>query len=103
MRLVFSELASLEVDEMWMDVLEASKDVETADRYRREFLEKLHEKVRYPKSGAPIYNKGIFTGYYFIVYKEYMAFYQVAGDEMRVIRVMMRKKDYLNRLFGHRW
>ena len=32
-----------------------------------------------------------------------MAFYQVEGDELRVIRVMMRKKDYLNRLFGHRW
>lgn len=42
-----------------------------------------------------------FTGYYFAVFKAYIAFYQVENDKMLIDRVLFGRSDYMRHLnFG---
>ena len=41
----------------------------------------------------------MFTGFYFVVFKSYLAFYKVEGDRMLVSRVVYGKSDYMRTLF----
>lgn len=101
MRLVYSEMAALDIEEMWLDVLEKSQDADIADDYRRGLLSAVSEKKRFPESGKPIMRRnGEFTGFYAVFFKKYAAFYRTEGDAMEVVRVMYLGSNYMKRLFG---
>lgn len=101
MRLLWSEMASLDIEEMWCDVLEASQDIETADNYRNGLKTKVKKKAEWPYSGKKICRlNGEFTGYYGVIFKEYIALYQIEEDAMEVARVMYLKSNYMRRIFG---
>ena len=42
----------------------------------------------------------MFTGYYYVVFKSYMAFYRLEGDMMCIDRIIYGKRDYMRLLFG---
>ena len=101
MRLVYSEMAALDIEEMWLDILEKSRDVEIADQYRSDLLSAVSEKKQFPESGKPIVHKnGEFTGFYAVFFKKYGAFYRIKDDTMEVVRVMYLGSNYMKRLFG---
>lgn len=101
MRLVYAEMAALDIEEMWLDVLEKSRDVEIADQYRSDLLSAVREKKRFPESGKPIVRKnGEFTGFYAVFFKKYGAFYRIEDDVMEVVRVLYLGSNYMKRLFG---
>ena len=52
-----------------------------------------------PKSGSPLYYEGGFTGYYFVAFMAYIAFYRVQEDRILVDRVVYGKSDYIRTLF----
>ena len=91
----YSKAAIRDLDRVWAEVFEASKDAEITERYIEELLDKVEKKSDYPKSGAPLYYENTFTGYYFIVFKAYLAFYRLEKETMLVDRVLFGKSDYM--------
>ena len=91
----YSKAAIRDLDRVWAEVFEASKDIEITERYIEELLDKVEKKSDYPKPGAPLYYENTFTGYYFIVFKAYLAFYRLEKETMLVDRVLFGKSDYM--------
>lgn len=88
------------MDAVWDGVYEASKSYDIADRYIEEFADTIAAKKTFPFSGIPLEYRGLFTGFYFVNYKKYKAFYRVRDGYLEVIRIIMSKSDYIKMLFG---
>ena len=98
-KVAYSKAAVRDLDRVWAEVYNASKSYEVTTRYMDGLMVAVEEKADYPKSGVPLYYEDIFTGYYFVTFKAYMAFYRLEGRSMFVDRVLFGKNDYLRELF----
>ncbi|MDD3337129.1 MAG: type II toxin-antitoxin system RelE/ParE family toxin [Eubacteriales bacterium] len=98
-RIEYSPIAIRDLDRVYAEVLEASKDMDIALRYIDDLMDQVAAKGEFPKSGSPLYYEGGFTGYYFVVFKAYMAFYRVDADRMYVDRVVYGRSDYMRSIF----
>ena len=98
-RIRYTPEAQRDMDEVWEAVLEASGERDTAVRYVEDFLDKIAEKKVFPKSGIPLYYRGLFTGFYSVNFKAYKAFYRVKEDCIEVSRIILAKRDYMRLLF----
>ncbi|MEE8807754.1 MAG: type II toxin-antitoxin system RelE/ParE family toxin [Lactimicrobium sp.] len=96
----YSQIALRDLDQVWYEVFEASKDYGTAQKYLDELINKIEQKSDFPKSGIPLYYEDLFEGYYFVSFKSYLAFYRIEGDRMLVERVLYSASDYRRFLPG---
>ena len=97
-RIAYSKTAIRDLDRVWGEVFEASKSEGTAEKYVNDLMDKVEAKAGYPKAGTPLYYDDAFTGYYFVVFKAYMAFYRIEDNAMLVDRALSGKSDYMRRL-----
>ena len=91
----YSKAAIRDLDRVWAEVFEASKNIDITERYLEELLDKVEKKSDYPKSGTPLYYENTFTGYYFVVFNAYLAFYRLEKETILVDRVLFGKSDYM--------
>ena len=91
----YSKAAVMDLDRVWSEVFEASKDYDIAAQYVNELMDKVEAKAEHPKSGAPLYYEDSFTGYYFVVFKSYLAFYRLENGVILVDRILFGRSDYL--------
>ena len=96
----YSPESQKDMDRIWDDVLEASQDYDTADKYIEDFTDKIATMKNAPKTGIPLYYRSLFTGFYSINFKAYKAFYRINDNYIEVIRILLAKMDYLKVLFG---
>ncbi len=101
MNIEYSPLALRDLDRIWGEVFESSGSTEIAEKYISDLMDQIRNKREFPKSGSPLYYEDIFTGYYFIVFKAYMAFYQVDSSRILITRIVYRKSDYMRIIFRH--
>ena len=94
----YSKAAIRDLNRVWTEVFEASKDYDITIRYIDDLMDKVEAKADYPKSGCPLYYEDIFTGYYFIVFKAYMIFYRLDKNVMFIDRVLSGRSDYIRLL-----
>lgn len=94
----YSKVAIRDLDRVWAEVLSASKSDNVATQYVDDLMDKVEAKADYPKSGSPLYYENHFTGYYFVVFKAYMAFYRLEENVMLVDRVLFGKSNYMRYL-----
>lgn len=99
MRIEYSPIAVRDLERVWAEVFEASAIEETATKYIDDLMNQISAKQDFPKSGAPLYYEGLFTGFYFVTFKSYMVFYKVETDRMLVSRVVYGKSDYMRTIF----
>ena len=100
-KLRFTPEAIRDMEAVEEDVLAVFGRQDTTDRYVDDFLDKIKAKKRFPQSGIPvIYNDELFTGFYFVHFKKYNAFYRIQGEFIEVIRILQAKSDYMAILFG---
>ena len=99
MNIEYSPIAIRDIDRVWAEVFEASASAEHATKYIDDLMDQVAAKRDFPNSGSPLYYEGMFTGFYFVVFKSYLAFYKVEGDRMLVSRVVYGKSDYMRTLF----
>ncbi len=92
--------AMRDMNAVWDGVYEASRSYDIADRYVEEFADTIAAKKTFPFSGIPLEYRGLFTGFYFVNYKKYKAFYRVRDGYLEVARIVMAKCDYMKVLFG---
>ena len=95
----YSPAAMVDLDTVWDEVFEASKEPDIADEYVLGIVEKIAKKKLYPFSGVPLRYRGLFTGFYSVNYKKYKAFYRVRDNYIEVVRVIIAKRDYMKMLF----
>ncbi len=98
----YSPIAIRDLDRVWAEVYEASKSEEIACRYMDDLMDRIAEKQEFPRSGSPLYYEGAFTGYYFVGFKAYMAFYHVEPDRILVDRIVFGRSDYMRTIFKSR-
>jgi len=96
----YSPLAEEDLDRVWDEVYEASSDFDIADKYISDLREMVRQKKKYPKTGTPLNFMGDFTGIYYVHFKEYLAFYIICDDFIRIARVLFARSDYMKTLFG---
>lgn len=82
------------------DILTVSGSSVIADRYKREFAEKIKKKQKFPQSAIPLYHEEYFTGFYFVHFRAYNAFYVIRDEYMELVRALPSKSDYMRILFG---
>ncbi len=90
----YSPSAIRDLDRMAADILQVSGSRNTTLSYINELLDKVESKKQFPYSGAPLYFENLFTGYYFVVHKAYIAFYRLDGANIYVDRILQGKSDY---------
>lgn len=78
------------------EVFQACQDKATTKNYLKELVAKINEKETFPESGSPLTFLGLFTGYRFVVYKAYIAFYTIENNMVLVDRILFGKSDYLH-------
>ena len=101
-RVEYSQAAIRDLDRVWNEVYEASKEADIATRYVDGLMDCVAEKRAFPKSGAPLYYENGFTGYYYVVFKAYMAFYRIVEERILVDRVVFGRSDYMRIIFQDR-
>ena len=94
----YSKAAIRDLDRVWAEVFEASKSYDITERYLDDLMDKIDAKADYPESGTPLYYENSFTGYYFVVFKAYMAFYRIEKDAVLVDRILFGRSDYMRHL-----
>lgn len=95
----YSKDAIQDLDHVWDDVYEASKNYDIADKYVDDLMNKISEKAVFPRSGIPLLYGDLFTGFYSVNFKKYKAFYRVKDGYIDVVRIIMSKRDYMKIIF----
>ena len=95
----YTPQAVRDMDSVWEDVYDASQSPDIADKYIKDFAEVIAGKKQFPKSGTPLRYKGLFTGFYYVIFKKYMAFYRIEDNYVEVARVLYGRRDYMQILF----
>lgn len=97
----FSPEAMSDLDEIWEYISAVLKDPVAADRTVNGILDKTDLLAEQPMIGAPLYfENSLNSGYRYLIYKNYMAFYRLSSDAVYVDRVIYGKRDYMRLLFG---
>ncbi len=94
-KIKYSKSAIRDLDRVWSEIFEASKKQNFTIKYIDDLMNKIEEKADYPKSGSPLYYENGFTGYYYVVFKAYLAFYRIENNSILVDRVLLGKSDYM--------
>ena len=94
----YSKVALRDLDRVWSEVFNASKSREIAERYVNGLMDKVEAKADFPQSGAPLYYQDSFTGYYYVVFKAYLAFYRLEENVVFVDRILLGRSDYMRHL-----
>ena len=92
----YSRKAIADLERIKNEVFQACQDANTTTRYLEELVSKINEKETFPESGTPLILLGLFTGYRFVIYKAYIAFYTIENTMVLVDRILSGKSDYMN-------
>ena len=85
---------------MWDGGYAVSRNYDVADSYIDGIIAAIEDKKDFPRSGSPLTYRGLFTGFYSVLYKKYLAFYRVWDGSIEVARVLLASSDYMKVLFG---
>lgn len=66
-----------------------------------EILDKVDQAVEFPNSAAPLSSiANVESDYRVLVCGNYLAFFRIEAENIRVIRVLYGKSEYIKALFG---
>ena len=96
---VYSKLAIRDLKRIEADVFQACQDDKTTKAYLEGLVLKIHEIKTFPESFTPLLiNNTIITGFRFVIYKSYIAFFAIEGDKLLVDRILFSRSDYMSQL-----
>ena len=99
-RIVFSQLAIDDLDEIWDYIFDALKNPSAAENTVNGILDKIDLLEAQPEIGVQLFfDDGLNSGYRYVIYNNYLAFYRIYPDTVYVDRVIYGKRDYMKLLF----
>ena len=98
---VFSPLAIDDLDELWDYISDVLKNPIAAENTVNGILDKIDLLEDQPAIGVQlVFDDGLNSGYRYVIYNNYLAFYRIYPDTVYVDRVIYGKRDYMKLLFG---
>ncbi|MBR3023307.1 MAG: type II toxin-antitoxin system RelE/ParE family toxin [Oscillospiraceae bacterium] len=99
--ILYSPKAQADLDEIWdyiSDKLQSPSAAQNTVNGILDTIEMLREQV---EIGKPLYfSSGLYSGYRYLIYRNYLAFYRIVSDTVYIDRVIYGKRDYMRLLFG---
>ena len=96
----YTPKAQTDMDGIWDLVYSVSRNYEIADAYIDGLIAAVEGKRQFPRSGSPRLYRGLFTGYYSVLFKKYLAFYRVKEGYIEVVRILSATSDFIKTLLG---
>lgn len=100
-RLQYSPEALNDLDEIWTYIFKELKNPIAAQNTVDGVMDAIEKLKDFSEIGVPLSSvTEIESDYRFLVCKNYLIFYYVNGEEVRVVRILYGGRDYLRILFG---
>ena len=97
---VYSPKARNDLDEIWTYISEKLLNPSAAEATVNGILDTIDMLQAQAEIGKPLYfSSDLFSGYRFLVYKNYLAFYRTSEDTVYIDRIIYGKRDYMRLLF----
>ena len=90
-----SRLALRDLEQIWEYTVENWSESQ-ADKYYHQIIAEIEWLARHPSQGRPQHS--IREGYRSSKVQSHIIFYQMAGEEIKVIRILHERMDIPNRL-----
>lgn len=99
-KIKFSPISLHDLDEIWDYIALELCNLNAAENTVNGIMEIVEELKQFTGIGARLYfEDGMDSGYRFVQYKNYIAFYHIIGTTAYVDRVIYCKRDYMRALF----
>ena len=99
-KIVYSPKAQNDLDEIWAYISEKLLNPSAAEATVNGILDTIDMLQAQAEIGKPLYfSSDMFSGYRFLVYKNYLAFYRTSEDTVYIDRIIYGKRDYMRLLF----
>ena len=99
-KIVYSPKAQNDLDEIWTYISEKLLNPSAAEATVNGILDTIDMLQAQAEIGKPLYfSSDLFSGYRFLVYKNYLAFYRTSKDTVYIDRIIYGKRDYMRLLF----
>ena len=99
-KIVYSPKAQNDLDEIWAYISEKLLNPSAAEATVNGILDTIDMLQAQAEIGKPLYfSSELFSGYRFLVYKNYLAFYRTSEDTVYIDRIIYGKRDYMRLLF----
>ena len=99
-KIVYSPKARNDFDEIWTYISEKLLNPSAAEATVNGILDTIDMLQAQAEIGKPLYfSSDLFSGYRFLVYKNYLAFYRTSADTIYIDRIIYGKRDYMRLLF----
>ncbi|MBQ6675233.1 MAG: type II toxin-antitoxin system RelE/ParE family toxin [Ruminococcus sp.] len=97
----YSPMALNDLDEIWEYIALELSAPDAAQKTVSGILDAVDRLNEHSKLGSPLYfEDGLFSGYRYVRYNEYLAFYRLSGNNVKVDRIIYGRRDYMKVLFG---
>ena len=99
-KVLLTQAAKNDLDKVYLEVYNACLDENKTRRYINELIDTIEKKADFPESGIPFYFGDLFTGYRYVIYKSYLAFYRINNDTLIVDRILFGRSNYCEALLA---
>ena len=95
-KIVYSPKAQNDLDEIWAYISEKLLNPSAAEATVNGILDTIDMLQAQAEIGKPLYfSSDMFSGYRFLVYKDYLAFYRTSADTIYIDRIIYGKPYHL--------
>lgn len=99
-KIVYSPKAQNDLDEIWAYISKKLLNPTAAESTINGILDTVDALQEHSEIGKPLYfTSDMFSGYRFLVYKNYLAFYRTSAETIYIDRIIYGKLDYMRLLF----
>ena len=103
-KLHYSQKARRDLDAIWDFYLDEYQNIDAAVKTIDQITDEIDQLAAFPELGPPLSSiANVESSYRFLVSGNYLSFYRIDGDEIRIDRVLYGRRDYLSVLFGERF
>lgn len=96
----YSPLSIKDLDEIWEYITDELMNPSAAENTVNGILNIIDSLEEFPEAGTKlVFDNGLDSGYRFVIYKSYMAFYHIQNMAVYIDRVIYGKRDYMKILF----
>ena len=100
-KIEYSPKAVRDLDEIWDYIENELCNPSAAQNTVDGIMDKIDDLAMFPESGAKLeFDNGLESGYRFVVFKNYLAFYRLRPDNVVYVdRIIYAGRDYMRILF----
>ncbi len=102
-KIAYSPQALKDLDEIWNYIEFKLYNPEAAQNTVNDIIDSIDVLNTFPESGIKlIFENNIDSGYRYVIYKKYLAFYRLESDNIiKIDRIIYSSRDYINLLISN--